>query len=714
MILPSLPGFLALTFQSLPSGKHITFDAVSILSLIAALLSILIAAIVIRQKRVDFIHQVFLLLNVSSFIWSFLQFTRMNLPVWIDPSGPSYRSARWITHIIMFVGISTVSTHWFLFGAAFFRKQKLTAGWRRVAAYAPLIWGTGFMVSNPLHHLFFSKYEPDSWTYGAAFWAYSFASYILIISPVYWAVRAAMGARDHFYKRQTMVMALLCLPPILGNLVWITRHQTGIELSLDPTPLLFTLTNVLIAYALLHLGWLKILPVAINEVFNAMSDAVLVLDKDGRVVEGNPSALGVFPRLERGDHLENCAPRLAASLRECEKETNKEFEIALEHSVYWGRVIEMRAHNEAAGSLVILTDITERKRAEEVLQKSEEYFRSLIEDGSDIILILSADGRVSYVSPSAARVLAYDRGELFGANAFEFIHSDDMPTVQESFYRTIFGPNRNIAIEFRVRHKDGSWRTLESMSRPLADGTGIVVNCRDITERKHDEEELKKAKEAAEAASRAKSEFLANISHEIRTPMNGIIGMTGLALETPLNEEQREYLRLVKSSADALLTVINDLLDLSKIEAGKLDIHTADFDLRELMDEIVSVLSLRARQKGLKMSCRIGSDVPERVNGDADRVRQVLINLIHRQCRQVHRSGRGRCERRDRIAGKRRRHGALHRHRHRNRHPIRQTGDDLRGFRSGRQFRHPQIRRHRAGACHIVAVGRNDGRADLG
>lgn len=505
MIVPSLPGFLPLAFQSLPSGKHITFDAVSILSLIAALLSIVIAVIVMRQKRVDYIHRVFLLLNVSSFLWSFLQFIRMNLSVWMDQSEPSYRSIRWITHIIMFVGISTVSTHWFLFGAAFFRKQKLTAGWRRMAAYAPLIWSVVFMVSNPLRHFFFSTYEPDTWTYGAAFWVYSFASYILIISPIYWAVRAVMAARDRFYKRQTRVMALLCLPPILGNLLWITRHQTGIDLSLDPTPLLFTLTNVLIAYALLHLGWLKILPVAINEVFNAMSDAAVVLDKDGRVVEVNPSALGVFPGIERGDLLASCAPRLAASLGEGEKEMNKEFEIPLKHSVYWGRMIEMRARNETAGSLVILTDITERKR---------------------------------------------------------------------------------------------------------------------------DEEELKKAKEAAEAASRAKSDFLANISHEIRTPMNGIIGMTGLALDTPLNEEQREYLRLVKSSADALLTLINDLLDLSKIEAGKLDIHTSDFCLRELMDEIVSVLSLRARQKGLKMSCRLASDVPERVHGDSDRLRQILINLI--------------------------------------------------------------------------------------
>ena len=290
-------------------------------------------------------------------------------------------------------------------------------------------------------------------------------------------------------------------------------------------------------------------------------------------------------------------------------------------------------------------EISVRKDAEAALRESEQRARLLLDSTAEAIYGLDPLGRCTFLNRAGLRLLGYsDVRELLGRNLHDLTHHtrpDGSPyprsecPVAETL-RTGEAHHSDAEIMWR---SDGTSFAAEYWSYPIKrDGqiVGAVVTLIDITARRAAQQAILMAKEAAESANRAKSEFLANMSHEIRTPMNGIIGMTELALDTPLNQEQKDYLQLVRSSADSLLRVINDVLDFSKIEAGRLDLDQADFDLRETVNQTLKTLAVRAHKKGLELSSRIAPDVPEMLSGDADRMRQVLVNLVGNAIKFTH------------------------------------------------------------------------------
>ncbi len=275
----------------------------------------------------------------------------------------------------------------------------------------------------------------------------------------------------------------------------------------------------------------------------------------------------------------------------------------------------------------IARDITERTRADE----TQTLLASIVESSEDSIIGTNLDGAILSWNKSSERLYGYTAGEALGKHISLLFLPDlrkDSGNVLERLKRD-GRVDRYEAV--RVR-KDGTQIDVSVILSPIKDAFGRLQGAsgiyRDITAQKRADEEMRKAKEAAEAANRAKSEFLANISHEIRTPMNGIIAMTEVVLDSELTEEQREYLSIVRTSAESLLTIINDILDFSKIEARKLDLERKHFDLRSHIDAMIKSLAVRTEEKNLELVIDIRPEVPEVVVGDPTRLRQVLVNLV--------------------------------------------------------------------------------------
>jgi PAS domain S-box-containing protein len=274
-------------------------------------------------------------------------------------------------------------------------------------------------------------------------------------------------------------------------------------------------------------------------------------------------------------------------------------------------------------------ELTQQKKR---LERSERKFRTIFENSIQGIYQSTPDGNFITVNNALAAMCGYDSPDQMVSSITNLATQlYAVPEDRERFQQQLLQHGMLQEGQTQFKRRDGSLIDVRinahKLNDPVTDEPYFEGIIEDITHKKQ-AERLRVAKEAAESANQTKSEFLANMSHEIRTPMNGVIGMTSLLLDTEMTAEQREYAETVRSSADNLLTILNDILDYSKIEAGKLDLELIDFDLRVALEEINDLLALKAQEKGLEYLYMIDKQVPSYIIGDPGRVRQILINLV--------------------------------------------------------------------------------------
>ncbi len=401
-------------------------------------------------------------------------------------------------------------------------------------------------------------------------------------------------------------------------------------------------------------------------VVGSIAEGVLLYDRRGRIVECNAAAeailgttrrqlLGdslILPHWKTVDSLGNSWEPNASPILSCLHDGEPLHELFLNLERPDGKRVQlhfsaeplMRSHGELPWAAVAtFHEITRYHQLISQLRNSESRYRTLMES-IDEAIVVAQDAVLCYANPATAHLTGLDASALAGLPFLDIVHPDDRERVAAMHRARLQGKLESNPYEFRILHKDGTARWVELRPTRIDwEGRPAVLNLiADVTLRHRSEEELRQTMSnltdatalatrlamRAEEANAAKSEFLANMSHEIRTPLHAILGMSDLLMGTTLDQEQGEYARIIRHSGNALLALINDILDLSKIEARKLELESIPFDLPALLSEVSEMFKARAEEKGLQLVCQTPEELPRWLLGDPLRIRQILTNLL--------------------------------------------------------------------------------------
>lgn len=537
---------------------------------------------------------------------------------------------------VLLIGITFSSLAWFMLGLQQIYRYRRTLKIVWISALTLICLDLIMIWTNGFHKLFWQEtfikevgaFHVLGTVRGPLYLLHIALTYFLSISGSA-LLLARSFSKAKLYERQRVALILTVSIPLAANISFMLNIGGN---TLDYTPIGYATACILLTYGYFRLHMVEAIPMAMDYVLEHLPDPVLIVDPQNRIQMINRAArvlLGDRKNRFSGENMADVMPHDSPYLLLNQLEPDSTLLIHDKERTYEARSRPVPARKgHAFGLLFILQDITQRLNAEEALQETLRYNRQFAEALPISFYALDETGNIVFANREMRNLFGYTTSELRKQNIDNLFKDTKIIEADQNEY----SDNPAVKLEeLTALSKEGKEFSVINMianitdNKFLADRRGVII---DITERKQMEQATRLNLIAAEQASQVKSQFLANMSHEIRTPMNGVIGFAQLLTSTKLDKDQKRFVDLIVKSGKGLLQVINDILDISRIEAGKLDLEIAPFDPAKCISDVASIFEQSAKTKNIGFSCTVPKDLPSTTLGDPSRIAQILNNVV--------------------------------------------------------------------------------------